>query len=146
MERTLALLPRMARIALGSLFLLFGLNGFLQFLPMPPHEGAAATFMGGLAAAGYFFPLLKGTEVVVGALLLSGRFVPLALTVLAPITLNIVAFHLFLAPEGMGLVALIVLLQGVSVWGYRKSFSGVLDPTAQPDVGAVGTALKTAVN
>jgi hypothetical protein len=90
------------------MFLVFGLNGFLQFLPAPPHSGTAAMYLGGLAASGYFFPLLKGVEVLVGLTLLSGRFVALSLLVLAPIVLNIVLFHAFLAPQGtlIGLVAL----------------------------------------
>src|SRR5690606_5513367 len=90
-------LPTVARVLLGLPFVVFGLNGFLQFLPQPALEGDAATYMGGLAAAGYFFPLLKATEIVAGIALLSGRFVPLALTVLAPIVLQIFAFHAFLA-------------------------------------------------
>ncbi len=146
MENIIGRVPGITRVALGALFLIFGLNGFFQFLPMPPLEGAAAQFMGGLAAAGYFFPLLKGTEVIVGLLLVSGRFVPLALTVLAPITLNIVAFHLFLVPEGMGLVGLIVLLQGTLVWAYRGSFRVLLDPRAQPELSEAAGELRTAVS
>jgi hypothetical protein len=66
-------------------------------------RGAAAEFMGGLVASGYFFPLLFGTYTITGAVLLTGRFVPLALTVLAPVIVNIVAVHLFLAPSGFPL-------------------------------------------
>jgi len=115
-----------ARMLLGLIFVVFGLNGFLSFIPMPPPEGAAAAFMGGLAASGYFFPLLKGTEVIVGVLLLSGRFVPLALTVLAPITLNILAFHLLLAPSGLPLALLVMALHLSLAWIYRSAFAGVL--------------------
>ena len=71
------IVPEIARVVLGLVFFVFGLNGFLHFLPQPPHEGVSATFLGGLAASGYFFPLLKGTEVITGALLLAKRFVPL---------------------------------------------------------------------
>lgn len=97
-----------ARLALGLLFGVFGLNGFLNFLPMPPPEGDAGAFMGALAATGYMFPLIKGTEVVAAALLLTGRAPALALLLLAPIVVNIIAFHAFLAPAGLvtGLLAL----------------------------------------
>ena len=121
-----------ARVLLGLVFVVFGLNGFLSFIPMPPPQGTAGMFMAGLAATGYFFPLLKGTEVVVGALLLSGRYVPLALTVLAPITVNIVAMHVFLAPSGLPLALLIVAAQLLLAWSYRRSFAGVLAQRAAP--------------
>src|SRR5436190_4120927 len=94
-------LPTAARLFLGLVFTVFGLNFFLHFLPMPPAPPRAASFAGALFASGYLFPLLKSTEVVAGLLLLRGRFVPLALAVLAPIVINIVGFHLFLAPAGM---------------------------------------------
>ena len=74
-----------ARVLLGLVFFVFGLNGFLHWLPLPTMKGAAAEFMGGLVASGYFFPLLFGTYTNTGAALLTGRFVPLALTVLAPV-------------------------------------------------------------
>ncbi len=115
-----------ARLILGLIFTIFGLNGFLSFLPAPPPEGVALQFFSGLAATGYFFPLLKGTEVLVGLALLSGRYVPLALTVLAPITLNIFAFHAFVD----GQVALplgILALQVYLAWHYRAAYRGVLE-------------------
>lgn len=90
-----------ARLALGAIFTVFGLNGFLHFLTMPPPTGLAAVYMGGLGASGFMFPLIKGTEVLTGVLLLSNRYVPLALTILAPVVVNILAFHLFLAPTGL---------------------------------------------
>jgi hypothetical protein len=99
-----------ARLLLGATFTVFGLNGFFHFLPAPAPTGAAAAYVGGLVASGYMFPLIKGTEVAVGLLLLSNRFVPLALTILAPIVVNIVAFHAFLAPAGLGLPILVTAL------------------------------------
>ena len=98
--------PHVARVLLGLIFFVFGLNGFLGFIPQPPIDGPAATFIGGFFSASYMLPLLKGTEVIAGAALLSNRFVPLSLTVLAPIVLNIVAFHVFLAPTGLGVTFL----------------------------------------
>ena len=118
-----------ARVVLGLIFVVFGLNGFLQFIPLPPHEGAAATYIGGLAATGYFFPVLKITEIVGGLMLLSGRFVPLALLFLAPIVVQIFLMHVFLAPDGMPMAVALVVLEGyLGFVGYRQSFTEVLRP------------------
>src|SRR5262249_40378869 len=84
----------------GLVFLFFGLNGFLHFLPQPPMPQPAVTFFGGLAATGYMLPLLFGTQVVGGALLLVG-LVPLGVLVLTPVIVNIVAFHVFVVPSGL---------------------------------------------
>src|SRR5215472_12337915 len=124
-----------ARILLGLIFTVFGLNGFFHFLPQPPMSGPPAAFVGALFASGYFFPLLKGTEVISGALLLSGRLVPLALTLLAPVIVNIVAFHAFLAPSGLPLPILIVALELFLAWSYRSAFRPVLRVRAEPDTG-----------
>jgi len=124
--------PTVARVLLGLPLVVFGLNGFLNFIPVPPPEGAAATFMGGLAAAGYFFPLLKATEIVTGLLLLSGRFVPLALTILAPIVLNIVAYHGLVLGAGLPLPLVMAALGIFLAWSYRDSFRGVLAAKAKP--------------
>jgi uncharacterized membrane protein YphA (DoxX/SURF4 family) len=104
-------MPLAARIVLGLLFFVFGLNGFLNFLPMPnTMPEAAMSFAGALANTGYMFPLIKGTEVLAGALLLAGIAVPFALLILAPIVVNIVLFHLILAPGSYGMLAVIVVL------------------------------------
>jgi len=96
-----------ARILLGLIFFVFGLNAFFNFLPTPPMPDKAAAFVGGLMSSGYFFPFLKVTEILCGLLLLVGAFVPLALVVLAPIELNILLFHGFLASSGLPLAILI---------------------------------------
>ena len=88
--------PTAARLFLGLVFTVFGLNFFLHFLPMPAAPARAAAFGGALFASGYLFPLLKSIEVVAGVLLLTGLFVPLTLVVLAPIIVNIIGFHLVL--------------------------------------------------
>ena len=110
MTRTQFKAKTAARLLLGAIFAVFGLNGFLHFIPQPPPTGLAAVFLGGLGASGYFFPLLKGTELLTGLLLLSNRFVPLALTILAPVVVNIVAFHAFLAPSGVALPLVITAI------------------------------------
>jgi uncharacterized membrane protein YphA (DoxX/SURF4 family) len=115
-----------ARLALGLVFFVFGLNGFLHFIPQQPAPPAAAAFAGALFASGYFFPLLKSVEVLAGALLLSGLFVPLALTLLAPIIVNIAAFHLFLAPGNYLVVGLILVAEVSLAWAHRAAFAPML--------------------
>jgi hypothetical protein len=136
-----------ARLLLGAIFTVFGLNGFLHFIPQPPPAGLVAVFVGGLGASGYFFPLLKGTEVIVGLLLLGNRFVPLALTVLAPIVVNIVAFHAFLAPSGIALPLVIVALGLYLAYTERAVFAPLLQarssepvPQSSPSGHASATA------
>lgn len=123
-----------ARFALGLVFFVFGLNGFLHFLPQPPMSGVPAQLLGAFIASGYLFALIKGTEVVGGALLLSGRYVPLALTLLAPVVVNIVAFHAFLAPSGLPLALVVLALEIGLAWAYRASYRGVLE--AHPSVAS----------
>lgn len=123
-----------ARILLGLIFFVFGLNGFFNFLPPPELPQAANDFFGAMFATGYFLTFVKLTEVVCGALLLIGRFVPLALTILAPVVLNIVLFHVFLAPapEGSAIGFLCLALGIFLAWCYRDSFRGVLAANAKP--------------
>ena len=125
-------LPTASRLLLGLVFLVNGLNGFFNFLPMPTPPPAAAAFAGALFQTGYFFPMLKGIEVVAGAMLLAGVLVPLTLTVLAPIVVNIMAFHLFLAPAGMALALIVLALEVHLAWAYRKVFAPLFVVKAQP--------------
>jgi hypothetical protein len=124
-----------ARILLGLVFLVFGLNGFLHFIPMPPPQGKAGQLMAGFAATGYFMPLLFGTQAIAGAALLVRRFVPLALTVLAPIIVNIVAFHVFLEPSGLPLALIVLALEIFLAWSYRAAFHSVLQARDEIPVG-----------
>lgn len=136
-------LPHLARYLLGTIFFVMGLNGFFHFLKMPPPEGDAGAFMGALAATGYMFPLLKTTETVAGALLLAGRFVPLGLTLLAPVIVNIVMFHLMLSP-GLPVVIALLTLELYLAYSYRDAFRGVLDAHARPAAPARGHARRHA--
>lgn len=112
-----------ARIVLGLIYFVFGLNFFLHFLPTPPASGGVAeAFTGGLFQSGYFFPMLKGIEVVLGALLLVGLFVPLALVALMPISINILLFHAFLSPGNTLMGVIIVLLHVYLAWSYRDYY------------------------
>jgi uncharacterized membrane protein YphA (DoxX/SURF4 family) len=105
-------LPTIARILLGLIFFVFGLMGLLNLVPPPPNlPEKLQAYMTGLMATGYFFPLLKGTEVICGALLLANLFVPLALVVLAPIVLNIFLVHTVLEPSGLPMALLICALE-----------------------------------
>jgi len=115
-----------ARVILGLIFVVFGLNGFLGFLPMPPLPEEAGKLMGAFAAAGYMFPMIKGLEVIVGILLLANLFVPLALILLAPITVNILLFHGVLAPAGMALPLVILVLHLFLAYAHKESYETVL--------------------
>jgi putative oxidoreductase len=118
--------PTAARLFLGLVFTVFGLNFFLHFLPMPAPPPQAGAFEGALFASGYLFPLLKVTEVVAGLLLLGGLFVPLALALLAPVIVNIVAFHLFLAPAGLPIPLAVLAAEITLAWTYRAAFAPML--------------------
>ena len=120
--------PTVARFVLGSLFFVFGLNGFLNFIPPPtePMPEGAVSLGVAFMNSGYLMPFIKGSEVLGGLLLLCNRFVPLALVVLAPIVLNILAFHLFLLPSGTGLAVVILALELYLAWGYRRAYAPLL--------------------
>lgn len=98
-----------ARLLLGLIFVGSGIAFF--FTTPPPLEGPMADFFNGMSATGYFFYLLKGTEIICGLMLLSGMFVPLALVVLAPVVLNIFLVHAFMAPEGLIVACVIGALE-----------------------------------
>lgn len=140
--------PVAARILLGLIFTVFGLNFFLHFLPTPPHEGPAAAFAGALFASGYVFPIVKVVEVLAGLLLLGNRFVPLALALLAPIVVNIVAFHAVLAPAGMALPVVVLALELYLAWAYRGAFIPMLraevEPTVADDAAPLAAARRAA--
>ena len=126
-------LPTAARLLLGLSFFVFGLNGFLNFIPQPPPPPAAGAFAGALFATGYMFPLIKGTEVLASLLLLSNRFVPLALALLAPVLVNIVLFHTFLEPAGTLALPLVLLaLELYLARSYRDAFSSMLQARTAP--------------
>jgi hypothetical protein len=113
-----------ARVVLGLVFFVFGLDGFLHFIPQPtePPSEPALSFAVGLMKSGYMFPLIKGTEVTVGALLLANRFVALALVIIAPVIINIFAFHAFLAPSGLAIASALVVLATYLAWTQRSAY------------------------
>lgn len=115
-----------ARILLGLIYVVFGLNFFFQFLPMPPPPEKMMTIMGGFMATGYLLTLVKVIEVTCGALLLAGKFVPLSMILLAPISVNIFLIHAFVAPEGLPIAIVIVALSGAIAWARFDQFKPIL--------------------
>jgi uncharacterized membrane protein YphA (DoxX/SURF4 family) len=112
------------RTLLGLIFFVFGLNGFLHFYtPTPPPPPPAQQFFGALFATGYMIPLIFTAQVVGGALLLIGVAVPLALIILAPVIVNIVLFHLFLAPSGLPMAIVVSVFELILVWANRTAFA-----------------------
>ncbi len=115
------------RILLGLVFTIFGLNGFLNFLPSPSLTPAEGEFLGAMVKSGYFFPIVKLLEVACGLLLLSGFFVPLALILLAPIVFHIFFFHLFLNGIAATPMAIVLIACGLVVaYSRKENFAGVL--------------------
>ena len=124
-----------ARVLLALPLLVFGLDGFLGFLPegtYPEHGQRAAAFLEALVGTGYLWKLVKAVEVLVALALLTGRFVPLALVVLMPVLVNIVGFHLTMEREGTEMAFVLVLLTAFLAWSYRAYFRALLVPDAQP--------------
>ncbi len=121
-------LPTIARILMGLLFTITGLNGFLHFIPDPkdPMPEGAGAFVGALMKSGYMFPLIMGTQLLVGILLLVNRFVPLALALIAPIIVGIVTFHVCLAPSGLGMALVVLILELYLAWAYSPAYRSML--------------------
>jgi putative oxidoreductase len=111
------------RLLLGLVFLVFGLNGFLHFIPNMAMPAPAMNFFGALAATGYMLKLVFVTQVIGGALLLVGVAVPFALTILAPVIVNIFFFHLHLAPDGLPIAIVVCLIEIILAWSRRASFA-----------------------
>nr|WP_294944067.1 DoxX family membrane protein [uncultured Mucilaginibacter sp.] len=116
-----------SRLLLGVLYLVFGLDYFLHFIPYQPplHPGAAGVFKAGLMAAGYFYPMQKVVQVLGGLSLLSNRYAPFSAVVLFPISLNVFLFHTLLAPEAWEMGVLLLLPNLLLGWGYRKYYSSM---------------------
>lgn len=116
-----------ARLLLGLVVILFGLNGFFQFMPQPSLPEPATDFLGAILATGYLLAIVKILEIGIGVLLLANRYVPLALVLLAPISVNIISFHLFLDPAGIGAAALVTALNLYLLFAYRRHYKSLLN-------------------
>ena len=126
--------PTVARYLLGLAFFVFGLNGFLNFIPQPKEamSAGATALMGGFMASGYMFPLIKGTELLAGILLLANRYVTLGLAILTPVLVNIVLFHAVLAPSGVAMGAILFAIQLYLAWAYRAAYRPMLAAVVSP--------------
>lgn len=111
---------------MGLIFLVFGFDGILHFFPLPPMPEAAAAFMGSLISSKLFYAV-KGLEVFCGLLLLSGFFIPLALSLLAPIIFNIVWFDMMLAPSGLVVGVVLVALEVFLILNSWQKFKPLLE-------------------
>ena len=121
-----------ARILLGLAFVVFATNYFVPFLPSPgapPPEAGA--FLGAFVSS-HFLGFVKIIELATGLLLLSNRFVPLALALLAPILVGITAFHILLEPSGLAIPLVLVALELVLAWSYRDAFAPMLRQRVAP--------------
>ncbi len=113
-----------SRILLGLLFLIFGLNGFFNFIPQPPPVGVAGQF-GVILQQTHYFLAVAAFEVVGAVLLLANRFVPLGLTLLGPILVNILLFHILMAPMGLPIALVVTLLWFIVFTSVRQAFAGI---------------------
>ena len=129
--------PTVARLVLGAILLVIGLNGFLDLFAVPPLSPRGGAFLGALGETGYLLTLVLAVEVAVGGLLLANRFVPLALVVLAPVAVNIALYHVFL-DRGMPsvIVGLLVFVLNVVLLGaYRGYYAPLRRARAAPTDG-----------
>jgi putative oxidoreductase len=119
-----------ARYLLGLIFLVFGLNGFLHFIPMPPPKGALAAQFGGAIFASRYWVVVFGVQVLGGVLLLVNRYVVLALVLLGPVIVNIFFFHALMAPEGLPLAIVVVVLWVILAVRYKQYLAGIFTQQA----------------
>lgn len=122
------------RVLLGVIYLIFGLDYFLRFIPYQPlHTGATGALVAGLKGVGYIYPMMKIIQITGGLSLIFNRYAPFAAVVLFPISLNVLLFHTILVPSGwlMGVTLMVPnLLLG---WGYRKYYAGMFTMVAKVD-------------
>jgi len=112
----------------GLFWLVFGLNNFLHFFAIPEPSQAGADFMQALENTGYVLPLVYSAQIVTGIMLISRKFVPLALLVLAPVIANILLYDLFLNPSGLVIGAVISVLYAAVLFDHKQKFIPLLKP------------------
>jgi putative oxidoreductase len=119
-----------ARYLAGAIFLVMGLNGFLNFIPMPPPGGIAGQFMGALYASHYLW-VIFAFQLLAAVLLLINRFVPFAVAILAPVIVNILSFHALMAPSGLPIALFVAVLWALIFVDVRPAFSALFQPRLQ---------------
>ena len=117
-----------ARVLLGLIFVVFGSNIFLHFIPMPPPPPTLAGDFTKALFLSHYLHVVAVFQIIGGLLLLIGRFVPLGLVLLAPVVVNIDLVHLLLDPSGLPMAAVISILLIFLIWRYRDAFRGILTP------------------
>ena len=116
------------RVLLGLMFAVFGSNAFLKFIPMPEMHGQSGAFITALVSSGYMY-VIAVLQVLGGlCLLLGARFVPLGLTLLGPVIVNIVLYHLFLDTQGLPMAIVVAALALFLLWIYRFKFPAIFQP------------------
>ena len=126
--------PHIGRVLLGLAFMFFGLNGFLNFIPAPkelPQDMMTVSM--GLMKGGYM-TVVSADEILAALLLLTNRFVPLALTLIAPILVGILTFHIATSPGMIVPGVFLTLIELYLAWSYRKAFGPMLAAKVRPGV------------
>ena len=117
-----------ARVLLGLVFLVFGSNIFLHFIPMPPLPATLAGDFSKALMQSHYIYVVGLLQVIGGLLLLIGRYVPLGLTLLGPVIVNILLFHIFLDRSGLPMAIIVAVLALFLLWRYRTNFAGLVKP------------------
>jgi uncharacterized membrane protein YphA (DoxX/SURF4 family) len=127
-HRAMKVATIIARVLLGLMFVVFGSNIFFHFIPMPPPKPSLATdFSKALMESNYMY-VVGFLQVAGGLLILIGRYVPLGLTLLGPVIVNILLFHIFLEPTGLPIAIVVAVLALFLLWRYRTNFAGLVKP------------------
>lgn len=114
------------RIFLGLILVIFGLNGFLNFMPTPPATAEAGALLGALAKTGYFFPFIKVVEIIVGVMLLSNNYAAFALVLFSPVLVGIAQINFILNPSGIPVTVVLFALHLFLVFQYREQYKTLL--------------------
>src|ERR1017187_2612047 len=117
-----------ARILLGLVFAVFGANVFLHFIPMPEQKPSLATDFARALMESHYMYVVGFLQVAGGLILLTGRYIPLGLTLLGPVIVNILCFHIFMNHEGWQLASVVAVLALFLLWRHRANFAGLLKP------------------
>ena len=133
------ILTHSSRFLLGLIFVVFGLNGFLHFIPMPPPSGVAGQFIGALFISKHLL-VVSALQAISGALLLSNRFVPLGLTILGPIVVNILLYHVLMTPTGLGFALFVAILWAAVFFSVRSAFAGIFRMQVQIEAASTSQA------